>query len=178
MPSSDWTPSTTDVGRKLSARTIDESGNELGAFTTDTRPTLAQVQAIIGEEVGALAGFVGADLPSKLWGLAKDAVLNGIAARIELDFWPEQVQSGRSPYEQLAADRDRQEGRLISAIRAVTGTGEGGGRSIGSILTRPSYATESETAVIPNQNVNDTPPYAPTSWPVSDPSWGAAGTIV
>jgi hypothetical protein len=171
-----WTPSVSDVGRKLRARTQDSNGNELGTFTTATRPTAIEVAAIIEEEVGAMTGFIGDDLPSHLWALAHEAALARIAARVELEYWPEQVQLGRSPYDQLVADRDREEGRLISAVRSQSGAGSSGGIAIGSILTRTQAAIDSAAIFGLDQIANgpDLAPTAPvpTGWPIPDSYWG------
>lgn len=175
----DWTPTVEEVGRKLRARTIDKNGTERGTFTSETgstdrltRPSAEEVASIIEEETGALQGFVGWDMPPTLWSLAKSAALSRIAARVELDYFPEQIQSGRSPYEQYVADRDREEGRLISAVRNMSGAGESGGVAIGSILTSPQAAIDSLT-VTPVGNVIPDIDLSP-GWPVG----GAAGTIV
>jgi hypothetical protein len=129
----DWTPTVREVGAKLRARTVDNAGNELGTFTSATRPTDTEVTDAIVEEVGALAAWVGPDLPPLLWPLARSAALARVAARIELDYWPEQVRSDRSPYTELAADRDREEARLAEAVASTVGTGSGGGRAVGSL---------------------------------------------
>lgn len=179
----DWTPSVADIGRKLRARTKDENGNELGEFTTATRPTAVEVAAIIEEETGALVGFVGDDLPIELWALARSAAVNRIAARIELEYWPEQVQAGRSTYEQLAAQRDTEEQRLVTAVRAMTGAGEAGGIGIGSMVTNSQVARDSGLIFSLDQVANG-PDLAPTSptpqgWPLPDPYWGGSpGTVV
>lgn len=172
----DWTPTLADVGRKLHSRTTDTSMRNTGAFTTDTRPTAIEVAQIIEEETGALIAFVGQDIPSSLWELAHSAALNRIAARIELDYFPDQIATGRSPHDQLVADRDSEEGRLISAVkahRASLDTGAGAG--VASVLTRPQAAIDSETLPLPS---DDVPPYAPTGWPLADPQTGSAGTVV
>lgn len=180
----DWTPTVADVGRKLHTRTKNGNGEETGTFTSATTvdvhlrtiPSAEDVQAIIEEETGALTGFVGSTLPPALWALAHKAALNRIAARIEQDFFPEQVQSGRSPYDQLVADRDLEEGRLISAMRAHTATLEGAtGAGFASVTMRSQATIDSETLPLPS---DDVPPYTSTGWPLADPQTGAAGTIV
>lgn len=183
VTANDWAPSVADVGRMLPARTADINGNELGAFTTTTRPTAAQVESIIAEEVGALAGFIGNNFSSTLFALAHSASLYRIAARIELDYWPEQVQLGRSSYEQLAAMRDSEAGRLISAVRSTSAAGDAGSTAIGSILTRSQAAIDSAAIFGLDQVANgpDLAPTAPTptGWPIVDPYWGGgAGSQV
>lgn len=166
----DWTPTLADVSQKLRARTVDGSGRELGLFGPTTRPTGSEVIDITVEEVGALAAYVGTDLPAVLWPLARSAALARVAARIELDYFPEQVRSERSPYTELADERDREEERLIGAVRA-TGASEGGGRYLGSIQTRPAAALASE---LPPAGVS----WYQTGhgWP--DNGWGSPGSVV
>jgi hypothetical protein len=168
----DWEPTIDDVGRKMTSRTADVAGNEVGMFNANTRPTANQVAVIIREETNALAGYVGPAIPLSLYGLAHVAALNRIAARIELDYFPEQIPTGRSPYEQYLVERDAQEGRLISAIRSHTGSGESGGTAIGSFVTTSQATLDSAALSSVVANGADIPPYTPTAWPLMDPFWG------
>lgn len=178
----DWTPTVDDIGRKMRTRTMNRNGTEEGTFqpsTADpdhqTKPTAEDIARIIEEETGALMGFVGYDIPAPLWQLAHSAALSRVAARVELDYYTEQINSGRSPYEQYKDDRDLEEGRLVSAVRASSGAGEAGGLALGSMLTRPQAAIDSENRPSTSNVVPDTdfPPFTP-GWPVGGP----AGTSV
>jgi hypothetical protein len=166
----DWEPTVADIGRKLRSRTKDTNGDEVGTFTSATRPDGDEVAAIIREETTAIAGFVGPDIPISLYGVARTAALNRIAARIELDYFPEQIPTGRSPYEQLIADRDVWEQRLVTAVREHTASGEAGGSAIGAFTTTSDASLASVISVVGNGA--DIPPYSPTGWPIYDPSWG------
>lgn len=186
----DWTPTVDEVGGLLRSRTINDSMIEVGTFTpaasaagSRTRPAAEDVARIIEEETGALTGFVGNDLPASLWALAHSAALYRVASRIELEYWPEQIQAGRSNYEQLAAQRDTEEGRLIAAVRETVGLGEAGGVAIGSMLTSSQAARDSAAIFALDQVANgpDLSPQAPvpSGWPALDPWWGgAAGTVI
>lgn len=103
MPISEWTPSVANVGEILRARTKDTNGNEVGTFTSSTRPTEAQVTGLITTANGDLASEVGTDIPEVTWDLARGVAALGAAMLAELSFFPEQVATGRSPYDQLAA---------------------------------------------------------------------------
>lgn len=101
MPTSDWPTSVAAVGSVLRARTRDTQGNEVGTFTADTRPTADQVLLLINTAEGDLAASVGADLPDALWAQAAVVASYKAAMLVELSYFPEQVATGRSPYEQL-----------------------------------------------------------------------------
>lgn len=116
MPISDWAPAVADVGAVLRARTKDTNGNELGTFTPNTRPTDAQVTSLIDTAAGDLASVVGSDLPEVTWPLAGSVTSIGAAMLVELSYFPEQVATGRSPYDQLAALYEQRLGRLKGAV--------------------------------------------------------------
>lgn len=101
MPSSEYTPVIADVGSLLRSRTVDTNGNELGTFTPLTRPTDAQVGLLIQTAVGELEAQVGSDLPAHVRGLARTAAVYRAASLVEISYFPEQVTTGRSPYDQL-----------------------------------------------------------------------------
>jgi hypothetical protein len=115
-------PSVQDVALLIRARTKDSNGLEVGTFDGDTRPTADQVEQLIDQSV-ALVGMqlpplanVPADLlPSVAIVVALDA-----ACRVEKSYWPEQVQTERSPYAMLKTEYDE-------ALAALTGVVESGG---------------------------------------------------
>ena len=95
-----YRPSVAQVGNLLRARTVDRNNNELGTFTADTRPTDAQVEGLIDQATGAVAAVIGAEVPNLLRGQAADVVARRVAMLIELSYFPEQIPTGRSAYEQ------------------------------------------------------------------------------
>lgn len=101
MPSSDYAPSVAEVGALLRARTVDSNGSELGTFTADTRPTDTQAAGLIQTAVGEVSARAGADIPQIYQGLARTASTYRAASLVEISYFPEQVTSGRSPYDQL-----------------------------------------------------------------------------
>lgn len=101
MSISDWTPTLDAVGSILRARTRDTQGNELGTFNGSTRPTDVQVAELIATAVGDVASAVVVDVIEPLWGSASSVATYRAAMLVELSYFPEQVATGRSPYEQL-----------------------------------------------------------------------------
>lgn len=101
MPTSDYTPSAADVGAVLRARTKDVNGNEVGTFTPETRPTLVEVDLLIARALGRVSTRFGDDLPEERHDDARSLAAIYTAMLIELSYFPEQVATGRSPYNQL-----------------------------------------------------------------------------
>jgi hypothetical protein len=96
----DITPSVADVGALLRARTKDVNGEEVGTFNDDTRPTAAQVITLIEEAVGDIKTRIGPTPPAELAGAGRSAAAMFTACLIELSYYPEQVRSDRSAFEQ------------------------------------------------------------------------------
>lgn len=116
-------PTVEQVANLLRARTKDSSGNEVGTFDDDTRPTADQVE----EHIDAAVALVGARLPAienlsvELQAAVSELVAYRAALRVEKSYFPEQVRSDRSAYDQL-----RQE--YLDDLQAVLDTiDEGGG---------------------------------------------------
>lgn len=108
MPISDYTPDLDDVGALLRARTVDDGGNEVGTFTSATRPTDVQATELIQDATNDAYAIFGEDIPDAadpdnpgaIRDAAREAVGYHAAALIELSHFPEQVASGNSPYQQ------------------------------------------------------------------------------
>jgi len=94
------TPTVADVAALIRARTKDSNGNELGTFTTATRPTAVQAQEAIDHAVIGLHEKVGA-IGTGCADTAKLCAAYGAAAEIELSYFPEQARTDRSPYQFL-----------------------------------------------------------------------------
>lgn len=127
MPSTDWAPAVAAVGARLRSRTKDRDGNELGTFTDTTRPTGDEVERLIAEEAGNVADVVGDDLDIKFWERAAAVTVLGTAAAVELTYFPEQVATGRSPYDQLKTLYTERLGNLKTAVEAGGGDTPGEG---------------------------------------------------
>ena len=96
-------PTVEDVALLLRARTKDANGTEVGTFDDETRPTADEVEG----HITAAMGLVGIRVPDvdKLTDEATVAfsalVAYRAAMRVEKSYFPEQVRSDRSAYEQL-----------------------------------------------------------------------------
>lgn len=105
----DWRPTVDQVATHIRARTAtDESGDEVGTFTADTRPTADQVEDIIDDKVQEiLAVFVSGEVPEASFGAAHRAVRLSAAAEVEQSYFPADpsAESG-SPYPQLRVRAD------------------------------------------------------------------------
>lgn len=133
-----WQPTVADVGALLRARTVDSSGNELGTFTSTTRPTGDAVDQLIGLAVGQIQGEIGPDIPDVLHDQARRCAILGAAVLIERSYWPEQQdEAGRTAQSTYAALYERAVSALASAQRSYTATASsGGGMGLGTMRVR------------------------------------------
>lgn len=115
-------PTIRDVAALIRARTKDSSGNEVGNFTADTRPTDEQAQEAIDHAIAAVHRAVGNVGPGCVE-LGRLAVAYGAAAEIELSYFPEQARADRSPYTFLIA---RAQELLDGLTQCVAGNLPGG----------------------------------------------------
>lgn len=96
-----WEPTVAEVAARVPMRPRDNYGR-LETFTSETQPTERQVQTIIDTIIARLTGRFGTP-PDALIGVAKEIATLEAAMRVELDFFADQVQAGRSPYNELVA---------------------------------------------------------------------------
>jgi hypothetical protein len=96
-------PTVDDVGALLTARTVDERGNELGTFTGSTRPTNLQVDALIDMAVADLGSRIGVDIPAAYWDEARRIAALQAAALVESSFSPRELDTDHSAYRQYTA---------------------------------------------------------------------------
>jgi hypothetical protein len=118
-------PTVDDVALFIRARTKDDQGNEVGTFDDATRPTSDQVerhidkaQALVELRLPALDL-----LPDVLMPAVAVVIALETACQVEKSYWPEQLQTGRSPYEQLRAEADA----ALTALAEQAGAAAGGG---------------------------------------------------
>ena len=111
MATIDATPA--NVAALLRARTKDDAGVELGQWTAETRPTLAQVDETLDLAAGIVTARVGTPVDACA-GAFSVAVAFEAACIIEKSYFPEQVESGRSQYDQLRAEADA----ILEGVRA------------------------------------------------------------
>lgn len=103
-----WPATPNDVAALLRARTQDNTDEEQGEWTEDTRPTLAEVERLLAMAQSIVMGQTGPLTPEILICVSADEIMIQAATTVallaamlvELSYFPEQVQSSRSAYEQ------------------------------------------------------------------------------
>lgn len=144
-----WPATPDDVAALLRARTQDDTDVEVGAWTATTRPTLTEVERILSMAQAMVLGQTGtldnlvcdtaADVQTQAAGVT--ALL--AAMLVELSYFPEQVQSSRSAYEQYRELWDIMMPALVSSVAECAAGGveptpeEDGG---GVAVPAPSWA--------------------------------------
>jgi hypothetical protein len=113
VPVDGLAPSVDEIGALLHART-NVGGVEVGTFTDSTRPTDAQVQALIDMAVSDLQTRVGTVLPEDLVVEGRRLASLQAAALVEASFFPGELDTDRSAYRQYTA-------MYLSGIEALTG---------------------------------------------------------
>lgn len=135
-----WAVTPDMVGAILRARTVDTNGAELGTFNGDTRPTADQVEDLIVTATDEVEVAVAVAVPEELQSAAEVLVTYRSAMLVELSYFPEQVATGRSPYEQLKILYDDFLRRLIAKLTGVVDTGDGGTGEPVRVPSPPAYA--------------------------------------
>jgi hypothetical protein len=120
---SGYMPGVGDVGALLTARTRDSDGVEAGTFTSKTRPTKEQVERLIEKAATTVVEKVGADPLPIYWEPIASVIALSAALRVELSFFPDQVNAGRSAYAELKKLRDEELADLIQADPAADNVG-------------------------------------------------------
>lgn len=132
-----WPATPEDVAALLRARTQDTSDEELGKWTEDTRPTLAEVERLLAMAQSIVLGQTGPLTPEVLICQEADDIMVQAATvvallaamLVELSYFPEQVQSTRSAYEQyreLFWGPDGKSGLIGALVSAVSECAMGG----------------------------------------------------
>jgi hypothetical protein len=120
-----YRPQASDVAGKLRARTKDTNGNEVGAFTDDTRPTAANVEALIDDACSDVVRAIGPIVPLELVAAARSVVALRAAQMVELSYLPEQTNADNTVYQTLRLTYETELGRLINAVQIRDAFGEG-----------------------------------------------------
>jgi hypothetical protein len=97
-----YLPTLADLGALMHARTQDNMGNEAATFNNFTRPTGDEANRLILQAADDVTTAIDTDIPPGAYRYAKQAVIYRAAMLIELGYWPEQINTGRSPYPQYA----------------------------------------------------------------------------
>jgi hypothetical protein len=129
-----------EVADLLRARTKNSVGDEVGTFDTTTRPTADQVEAHITAAVALVQTRLPAQLGEDFTSAVVSLVAYRAALRVEKSYYPEQVASGRSAYEQLRQEYLDDLEALLGALGESGGAWPGGqpGHRAGSEPT-PTY---------------------------------------
>lgn len=94
-----WAPAVREIASLMRARTKDRNSQELGMFTTETRPTAEEVEEEIENQAGWVAMLVGfAPTSSTIRTAAKNLTKLRTAMALESSYYPEQIENGHSPY--------------------------------------------------------------------------------
>jgi hypothetical protein len=118
-----WSPGVDDVGAILRARTNTRNGQLVGTFNSYTNPTDSAVMGLINQAASDVQDAIGpeASVPPSLYLQAANLTAIGAALNVELGYYPEQINSGRSPYPQLQKQYDDKLKRLQNAIVSLGG---------------------------------------------------------
>jgi|GEM_PF-1983878 len=139
-----FVPTVDDVAAHLRARTKGKMGDEVGTFDGSTRPTAQQVLERIPKGVRKVATGIGLticegsdpDTQQSLYDDARDLAALFVATRIEREYFPEQVGTGRSPYKEMLEDFKDGMKVLLEAVSEHCGGGDG--ESVGGSGAMPS----------------------------------------
>lgn len=144
--SESWYPSTSDVAALLTARTIGASGQEVGDFTNDTRPTYNQVNKLIEQAASFVkAGVVGScttldDVQEPLRSLTALRT----AMSVEISYFPEQVGTETSPFEQLRLMYQDEFSRVVDLVDAACSNADGDDGGIRAGMARYRFPAPSD----------------------------------
>lgn len=124
-------PTVQDVANLLRARTKDTFGNESGTFTEDTRPTSLAVDGHIDAAMALVATRLPAldTIAPVLLDAYAQVVAYRAALRIEKSYFPEQVRSDRSAYDQLLQEYLDDLAALVEAATTTAGPDDAAGAS-------------------------------------------------
>jgi len=100
-PTDPYEPTLEDVANLIVARTKDKYGNELATFNADTRPTDTNVLEIIEQAADDVTTILDTDIPQGAYEYVRQAIALKSAAIIERSYFPEQINTNRSPYPEL-----------------------------------------------------------------------------
>jgi hypothetical protein len=113
-------PTVQQVANLIRARTKDSNGLEVGTFDGDTRPTADQVEQLIDQSVALVAMQLplAVLVPPEFDPSVAMVVALDCACRVEKSYWPEQVQTERSPYAMLKVEFDEALAALKTSLES------------------------------------------------------------
>jgi hypothetical protein len=128
-------PAVDDVAVLLRARTQDNNGVEQGTFNEATRPTDVDVDRHIALAYALERPRIPEPCPDWLADTAGALIALAAACTIEKSYYPEQVRSGRSHYDELAAELVKAEALFDRGVAGESGAGPDG-------VTPSGYSSE------------------------------------
>jgi len=132
-----WLPSVRDVALKILSRTRDSKGNLVGTFTSDTTPEATDVSAMIGQAALDVSKVIGTNIPAEMYDDVGNLIALKAAAQVELAYYSEQVNTGRSIYPQLEKEYEMELPLISKQILQVL---EGGDGSTGPVISGASLS--------------------------------------
>jgi len=132
-----YLPSVRDVALKILSRTRDSKGNQLGTFTDDTVPTATDCAAIIGQAALDVSKVLGTNIPEELQDDVGNLIALKAACQVEMSYYSEQVNTGRSIYPQLDKEYETELPLISKQIQQVLSGGDG---TTGPVMSGPSLA--------------------------------------
>jgi hypothetical protein len=95
-------PSLEDLGALLHSRTVvpGSGGNEVGTFTSQTRPTATEAQFLIDNAVNQTILTIGPNIAECFWPETRTVILYLAAQLLELSFYKNEISKGISAYPQ------------------------------------------------------------------------------
>lgn len=127
-PSGSYLPTTADVAALLRARTKDINGAELGVFDSTTRPTVGEVEAAIDMAAAEVTGRVGTQIADRWLDAMRALIAIRAAMWVELSYFPEQIRSDRSVYQELSTQFEQGIASLQAALSDNVPAGAGSQR--------------------------------------------------
>jgi hypothetical protein len=129
MAEATFKPTVDEVAALIRARTKIPGGGEAGTFNDVTRPTKAEVEAIIGQAVDHVAAAIGGQPCNDQLTQSATAAASMLAAiLIEASYWPEQAEARGSTAARLESLYDKRMKSLSAAVAEECG-GQGTGGS-------------------------------------------------
>lgn len=134
---SEWQPSIRQVATHILSRTVNQYGARQGTFTTETTPTAAEAEQIIMLAMPEVADIIGDEIPEYLWDDAQAVASILAAMQIEIAFFPEQINSERSPYQLLKV---KYESAIANLTKQVASSVDGStGATVSGVSTAASW---------------------------------------
>lgn len=136
-----WTPTVEQVASRIMARTRIDNDTLAGTFNSETSPTNEQVLDIIKQAVSLLATRLG-PMAARLEPQAQALAALRAAYMVELAYFPEQAETGFSPYNSLRMEYKDELANFDEAARGLEPNSESHVHSIRIATEYPGYATE------------------------------------